>query len=403
MVFVGIVSFNMIAIAQQDSIPPAGVQGSPNPMSDNSVSSPGFQLLDESFPNSWAIPGSGIRLKVYGFVKLDMIHDLDYIGNPWEFETAFIPMDGSPEAALGGLTTLHAKQSRLGFEFRSTATSKNGKQFPLKAVLEIDFFEDDPSLARQPRLRHAYGMIGRFLAGQYWSTTADLNAIPGLIDFAGGDALYGTRVPQIRWEDKAGKILSYAVALEQPSSVVANPSDLEGESRPRMPNLAGRLLWNWKSGSHFQAGVDVFNINWQGGETGPDQSTIGFSLNLTTRILVKTNSNVNALLAGLGMGNGQSHRIVSHEFDESDAILKTDGTLELLPAAYYYLGYSHYWSKSLNSTIAYNASWLDNIDEKPDDMVHQAGTFHVNLIWFPYKLASTGIEYMWGFREEADG
>jgi hypothetical protein len=40
---------------------------------------------------------------------------------------------------------------------------------------------------------------------------------------------------------------------------------------------------------------------------------------------------------------------------------------------------------------------------QPGNAIHQAGSAHVNLIWFPYKLVSTGIEYMYGARENKDG
>jgi hypothetical protein len=66
-------------------------------------------------------------------------------------------------------------------------------------------------------------------------------------------------------------------------------------------------------------------------------------------------------------------------------------------------GYSHYWTDSLNSSIS--AAWaeLDNSEFQPGAAIHQAGSVHVNLIWFPYKLASTGIEVMWGTRRNKDG
>jgi hypothetical protein len=200
------------AAAPADQHPPAGVQGAPNPMQDDKKYLTGQDLLDESFPNSIGIPGSQVRFRIGGYAKLDFIQDLDYVGDRYEFEIATIPVEGTPEAALDGRTTAHAKQTRLNFDFRSQAHNKKwNKDFPLQAFLEIDFFEDREDLARQPRLRHAYGVVGRFLAGQTWNISSDLEALPGTIDFSGGDALYGDRVAQIRWQDSAGESMTWAI------------------------------------------------------------------------------------------------------------------------------------------------------------------------------------------------
>jgi hypothetical protein len=68
-----------------------------------------------------------------------------------------------------------------------------------------------------------------------------------------------------------------------------------------------------------------------------------------------------------------------------------------------YLGYSRYWSKSLNSTFAVAWAEVDNSDLQPGNAIHSAASAHANLVWFPYKRVSTGIEFMWGERENKDG
>ena len=68
-----------------------------------------------------------------------------------------------------------------------------------------------------------------------------------------------------------------------------------------------------------------------------------------------------------------------------------------------YGGYSLYWSDSFNSTVSAAWAQLDNSEFQPDDSIRKAGSVHANLIWFPYRMASTGIEVMWGRRENKDG
>ena len=216
----------------------AGLQGSINPLTDNIFAETGEELLDQSFPNSWPLFGSGIRMSIGGYVKADLIQDFDYIGDRFEFELGSIAVDGSPERELGGITTFHAKESRINFDFRTKSTWKNGKEFPMQVFIEVDWFFDSESFRLSTRLRQAYGVIGRLLVGRTWTTSGDLSALPGLIDFSGGDALYGGRATQIRWQDKINDNFRYAVALEDPGGQVDNPQNLEGAFRPRWPNIA---------------------------------------------------------------------------------------------------------------------------------------------------------------------
>ncbi|MEJ2333720.1 MAG: hypothetical protein P8Y08_13220 [Desulfobulbaceae bacterium] len=73
----------------------------------------GTGLLDDSFPNSLPLFGPGIRMKSGGFVKADFIRVFHYAGDAYEFELGSIAVDGSREHYLGGMTTFHAKQSRM--------------------------------------------------------------------------------------------------------------------------------------------------------------------------------------------------------------------------------------------------------------------------------------------------
>ncbi len=381
---------------------PAGVQGAPNPMQDDRRFLTGQDLLDASFPNSVPIPGSEVRFKIDGYAKLSFIQDFDYVGDRFEFELATIPVEGTPEAALDGRTTVHAKETRVGIDFRSKAHSKkSGREFPLQAVVEIDFFDDREDFSLQPRLRHAYGVVGRILAGRSWTVSTDLQALAGTLDFAGGDALYGDRVAQVRWQDRAGEHMTWAIGLEDPKSNIGNPEDLDGEERPSLPNLGWRMRWAGAQGSHLQVGGDVFQLDWQGGDTGPSDKEIGFGLNLTGRLLVGRRNN-NAITGGASIGNGSAHRVVTLEGDGNDAVITPAG-LDLMSHWQAYIGYSHYWTESLNSTISTHWTELDNSRFQPDTAIHRAGSAHLNLVWFPYKLASTGVEIMWGERVNKDG
>ena len=382
---------------------PAGVQGSVIPMSDNTKVITGQELLDESFPNSWPLFGSGVRMSIGGYVKADFIRDFDYVGDRFEFEIGSIAVDGSPERDLGGITTFHAKQTRVNFDFRSSATWKDGKEFPLQVFLELDWFFDSESFRLNTRLRHAYGVIGRLLVGRTWTTSVDLATIPGTLDFSGGDALYGGRSTQIRWQDNISDKLSYAVALEDFSPQVDNVLSLEGESRPLWPNVAAMIKAKSDNGSTIQLGLDIFPLSWAGPSSVPNVDKTGYALTVTSKILINVAHYTDAFVWGGGYGEGQAHKIVALSWDgkASGALSQTDLTTN--PAWFAFAGYNHYWSKSLNSNIstAWAGTTLSSI--QTDETIQRAGSVHAHLIWFPYSKVSTGIEYMWGIRENKNG
>ena len=381
-----------------------GLKGSVNPLNDQSIALLGQQLLDDSFSGSWPLFGTDVRMKIGGYVKGDVIQDFDYVGDRFEFELGSIAVEGTPERDLGGATTLHAKQSRVNFDFRSVVKRKDGKEFPLQVFVEVDWFFDDDAFRLSTRLRHAYGVVGRFLVGQTWTNSADLSTVPATIDFAGGDALYGSRVAQVRWQDKISERWTYTFALEDPVvGQVDNPTQLEGRTRPKWPKIVGAARYSSPIGSSIKFGLDTFPVNWSGSSEIANQSTAGYSLTINSRIVLKNSASPDAIVWGGGIGKGQGGQIVALEWDGKGAGVVTPDGIQANPAYYAFLGFNHYWSKSLNSNFSTAWAGIDLDNTQADTTLQSAGSVHANLIWFPTDRVSTGIEYMWGMRENKDG
>lgn len=388
---------------QPDTLQP-GVQGSINPLTDNTDVITGSDLLDDSFPNSWPLFGSDIRMRIGGYVKADFIRDFDYLGDRFEFELGSIAVDGSPERDLGGISTFHSKQTRVNFDFRSTAKWPNGKEYPLQIFVEVDWFFDSESFRLNTRLRHAYGVIGNVLVGRTWTTSGDLSALPGTIDFSGGDALYGGRTTQIRWQDNINNTFSYAVALEDFTPQIDNALGQEGAARPLWPNIAGMIKATSNNGSSLQLGLDIFPVSWAGPSTVPNVEKTGFAVTASSRILMKVSKHYHdSFVWGAGFGQGQAHKIIALSWDGKASGVLTDNTLDLAPSWFAYGGYNHYWTEDLNSTFSTNWTGTTLSPIQTENTINGGGTFHANLIWFPHPLVSTGAEFIWGVRENKDG
>lgn len=378
-----------------------GMQGSINPLRESSNYLTGEDLLDESFSGSIPIFGSDWRFATRGYVKLDVIQDFDYVGDRFEFYVPSIPVDGDPDASLDGRSTFHAKESRIGFDFRKKVVNANGNEYPLQVFLELDFFDDREDFRLQPRMRHAYGVLGRVLGGQTWTTSADMIALAGTIDFDSGDALYGDRVSQIRWADRLNDTTTWAIALEENKSDIGNPLGFDGSNRADTPSLAGNVRWT-RERAHLGLGYDIFGLDWQGGSTGPDDSTIGWGLALSGRYLLGDDAR-NALSGQLTVGEGSAFRVLSFSGAAAGAVLDPQGNIETLEHWQAYLAYNHYWSESLNSSFVFAHSFVDTTDYQDPSAIESVSTVHANLIWFPYNAVSTGVELMWGERENRDG
>ena len=273
----------------------------------------------------------------------------------------------------------------------------------MQVVVEVDWFFDSPAMRYNTRLRLAYGVIGRLLVGQSWTTSGDLSTLPGTIDFSSGDALYGGRATQIKWQDKINKNFTYAVALEDAGFQIDNIFNQAGESRPMTPNLAGMVKYKADKGSSVQLGVDAFTINWKGPSTVPNVTKTGYAVTLSGRFVFKGTDYHDSFGYGGGFGQGQAHKIIALSWDGKGSGPLTQNDLHLNPAWFAFAGYNHYWTKSLNSTIATHWTGTELHEIQSANTIAKAGSVHANIIWFPYKLISTGIEYMWGMRENKDG
>jgi hypothetical protein len=136
---------------------------------------------------------SDLKVKISGYVKVDAIYDLDQDLGP-SFDASSI--DTNPNASSDPSFQMHAKQSRLNV----TASKKH-----VKVVVEGDFFTNEGnqliSNSSGFRMRHAYGQVGNFLAGQTWSTFMDKNWVlyPATVDFGGPAAATFIRQAQFRW------------------------------------------------------------------------------------------------------------------------------------------------------------------------------------------------------------
>lgn len=345
----------------------------------------GDELIADDFPGSWPMFGTNMRMKIGGYAKADFVYDIDGTLDKTQFLMSTIPLEGTPEHANRGYIYLFARETRFNIDVRRVTPGA----VPLRMFLEADFW----SAGNQFRLRHAYMVAGNFLVGQTWTTLSFLEALPFMIDFGAGDALFGGRTTQIRYQRNAGDRWKWAVAVENLDFPgIENPSGLGGKPSSLLPLFAVRADYHWKTGL-LLLGSSVTQLRWDGGADGPTAKALQADVVVAGRQYAGTN---NYVTWNVSYGKGSGENIMAFAGSQANAVLKADGTLETMPAFAVVLGGMHKWNATLSSNLSYAYGWLQPPDSRDPLALKRGGIGHVNVIWRPVTQFSTGIEYMWG-------
>src|SRR4029453_17382370 len=141
------------------------------------------------------------------------------------------------------------------------------------------------------RLRHAYGELGQWGAGQYWSPFMDIDVFPNTVEYWGPNGMAFFRNVQIRWMPIQGDT-RMTIALERPGAsadqgTYADRLDFAGVS-PRfpVPDLSAEYRMAIARGYIEGAGI-VRKIEWQDNTPTPTDisgDAVGWGLSLSSNL-----------------------------------------------------------------------------------------------------------------------
>ena len=123
-------------------------------------------------------------MEIYGFAMLDIGQNFKQIDPDW-YDTLRVTRLPTYEDQYGkdGSTFAGVRQTRLGV--RTSTPTPLGE---LKTQFEFELFGTGVDAGQTTfRLRHAYGELGAFGAGQYWSPFMDIDVFPNSIEYLGPD------------------------------------------------------------------------------------------------------------------------------------------------------------------------------------------------------------------------
>ncbi|MCG8584122.1 MAG: DcaP family trimeric outer membrane transporter, partial [Pirellulales bacterium] len=342
------------------------------------------------FLSGLLIEGENALMKVGGYVKADLIHDLDPIDSQDVFDTTTIPVDAAPREN----SRFHARQSRLNFDARWFTDRGMARVF-----IEGDFFggsalEEETSRDRF-RLRHAYGEIGSWIFGQTWSTFADVGAAPFTLDFEGAVSSISRRQAQVRYTTQIGEhedaLLS--LAIEDPRVIVEVPDTLEGAPRTESPDFVIRVK-NKYGNVRLSAAAVFREIGFQQkGE--PVMNGEAWGLNFGGDARLGENDRIySQIVWGEGIGSYKGL---------PDVVGDAVGSAEALTVFGWMVGWTHNWRENLSSNFTYSANRISPSMFQSADDLRQVTYLAVNFIAQPVERVFVGAEYLYGTRQNVDG
>jgi hypothetical protein len=222
-----------------------------------------------------------------------------------------------------------------------------------------------------------------------------MESIPNLIDFAAGDALFGGRAAQLRYQKNLSDQLRLAVAIEHISFLgIENPDNLPGRAIYQLPLIPIRLDYSWKTGL-LAVGGSVGMLSWSGGANGPNPDALQTSVVVAGRQYL---GKVTFFTWNVSYGQASGENIMAFAGSNANAVLNSNGELERMPSFAAVFGVKHSWSDKFASNLSYAYGWLKVPASRDPFALKDGAIGHVNLIYTPLDYFSTGVEYMTGAR-----
>ena len=348
-------------------------------------------------------------LEVYGFAMLDFGQNFNTINPNW-FDTMRLTRLPKFEGQFGedGNTFAGVRQSRLGV--RTSTPTDLGE---LKTQFEFELFGTGVDEGQTTfRLRHAYGGLGAFGAGQYWSPFMDIDVFPNSLEYWGPTGMVFFRNVQVRWMPIKGDT-RLTLALERPGAsgdagVLAERNELQNiKGRFPAPDLSGEYRMGGSKGYIEVAGILRY-MKWD--DVLDDQfdlsgSAVGWGINVSSNIKFGSSDTLRLqVVYGEGIQNYMNDSPVDVGVARNPGNTRTPFEGKPIPITGTVAFLDHNWSSKLSTAIGYSGQMNDNTDGQTPDSFKNGHYALGNVLYSPVPNAMVGVEFQWGRRENfSDG
>jgi len=354
---------------------------------------------------SFKLPGSNTSVTLGGYVKLDAVFSnpsagVDTKGDLFLDPTA-IPVGPTAGNNERNQVKFGARESRL-FVKTNTPTSMGD----LNTHVEFDFYGADGnesvSNSHGFRLRHAYGTLGNFLAGQTWTNFMNPASLPDTLDFGGPVGQIFDRQAQVRWTQPFGGPGSatsgqWSIGVENPEAVVQIPGGASFRAdTDRLPDVTGQVLFNTSIGKISVHGL-VRQVRVDAKTPAVVDEKLGGAVSVAG-VIPTVGKDDFRFTASAGNAIGR----YSDGFFP-DGVVGSDGQIRLPKQWGWFAAYRHYWFDQLRSNLVLSTAGENNPAGALASTNKSTRSAHVNLIWSPVANSDLGLEYIYADRETEDG
>ena len=358
----------------------------------------------QAVPMEGEITEEKSKIDIYGFVMLDSGYDFGQ-GDPNWFDVVRptkLPSFKN-EFAPSGNVFAGVRQTRFGVK-SSTPTDFGD----LKTQFEFELFGTGVDAGQTTfRLRHAYGELGQFGAGQTWSPFMDIDVFPNSLEYWGPSGMVFFRNVQVRWMPIRSDSGRLTFALERPGAsadqgVYADHVELQGvKPRFNLPDFSmqARIIRSW---GYVQAAGIVRKIGWVDTNSDPFRlggHAVGWGVNVSSNLKIGEQS-VAKLQAvyGSGIENYMNDAPVDIGVRHNPGNPVTPVKGQALPVLGLVSFLDHTWSEHFTSSIGYSMVNIDNSNAQNPSDFHQSHYSLANLLYHPIPRVTIGGEFQYGRR-----
>jgi hypothetical protein len=308
-----------------------------------------------------------------------------------------------------GKTYFGVRQSRFGVK-----TSTPTKFGDLKTIFEFELFGTGVDAGQTTfRLRHAYGELGQFGAGQTWSPFMDIDVFPNSLEYWGPNGMVFFRNVQFRWMPIRGDS-RVTIAVERPGAsadggVYSGRIELNGV-KPKfdMPDFSweARLARHW---GYVEAAGIFRKISWVDLNRTPTRDlsgdAFGWGINLSSNVKFNSrNTGRFQVIYGEGVENYMNDAPIDVGVQNNFSNPKTPIKGVPLPVLGVVSFLDHSWGEKFSSAVGYSLVNITNSDAETASDFHQGHYALADLLYYPIKNVMMGGEFQWGRRVNfADG
>ena len=346
---------------------------------------------------------------VYGFVMTDIGFNDIGVDPEW-FDVQRPTKLPSFEDEFGdeGSAFFSVRQTRFGV--KTTTPTDMGD---LKTQFEWELFGTGVDAGQTTlRLRHAYGELGKFGAGQTWSPFMDIDVFPNTVEYWGPNGMVFFRNVQFRWMPIQGET-RMTIALERPGAsgdqgVYADKIDFAGIT-PRfpLPDLSAEFRKAFSRGYVELSGI-VRKIEWEdlsGGPTDLSGDVTGWGVHVSSNLKIRPEDVLRlSFVYGEGIENYMNDAPVDvgTEPNPGDPITPIVGVA--LPVTGVVAFLDHNWNSQWATSVGYSMVEIDNSEGQAPDAYKKGQYMLANLMFMPVSSVMMGVEGGWIHRENnSDG